>query len=86
MAGFDAIAGVSTTLRNLLRDRMAELVDVTIAPPDVVIDGASGRRANLYLYEIMENPFLKNQEILGEGHPADYGRPPLSLELRYLVT
>lgn len=86
MAGFQAIAGVSTTLRNLLRDRMEDTVDVTIAPPDVQIDGMTGRRANLYLYDVNENAYLKNQQIPGEGHPADYGRPPLSLELKYLIT
>lgn len=86
MSGFRAIAGVSSTIRNLLRDRMEQPVDVTIAPPDVTVDGMSGRRVNLYLYQVTENGFLKNQEIPGQGHPADYGRPPLSLDLQYLVT
>lgn len=86
MSSFEAIAGVSTSLRSLLRDRMAATVDVTIAPPDVTIDTMTGRRANLYLYDVNENGYLKNQQIPGEGHPAEYGRPPLSLDLRYLVT
>ena len=86
MSGFQAIAGVSSTLRNLLRDRMEQPVSVTIAPPDVTVAGVSGRRVNLYLYQVSENGFLKNQEIPGQGHPADYGRPPLSLDLLYLVT
>jgi hypothetical protein len=85
LSGFRAIGGVSSTLRNLLRDRMEQPVDVTIAPPDVVISGVT-RRVNLYLYQVSENGFLKNQEIPGEGHPADYGRPPLSLNLHYLMT
>lgn len=29
---------------------------------------------------------LSNQEIPGQGHPAAYGRPPLSLDLHYLFT
>ncbi len=86
MSGFRAIAGVSSTLRNLLRDRMEDLVDVTIAPPDVTLPGATGRRVNLYLYQVTENGFLKNQEIPGQGHAADYGRPPLSLNFHYLMT
>lgn len=86
MSGFRAIAGVSSTLRSLLRDRMEQPVDVTIAPPDVTVAGATGRRVNLYLYQVSENAFLKNQEIPGQGHPADYGRPPLSLEFHYLMT
>lgn len=86
MAGFTALAGVSRTLRNLLRDRMEDPVEVTIAPPDVEVDGFSGRRANLYLFDVNENAYLKNQQLPGAGHPAEYGAPPLSLDLRYLLT
>jgi hypothetical protein len=86
VSGFRAIAGVSSTLRNLLRDRLEDPVSVTIAPPDVQVNGATGRRVNLYLYLVTENGFLRNQEIPGQGHPADYGRPPLSLNLHYLMT
>lgn len=86
MAGFTAIAGVSVTLRNLLRDRMENPVDVTIAPPDATISGMDGNRLNLYLYQVRENEYLKNQEIPGSGHPAAYGHPPLSLDLDYLMT
>src|SRR3546814_12025231 len=38
------------------------------------------------LFQVVENAELRNQEIPGRGHPARYGRPPLSLNLRYLVT
>ena len=86
MSDFKAIAGVSATLRTLLRDRMANQVPVTIAPPDVQVSSATGRRVNLFLYQITENAHLKNQEIPGTGHPADYGHPPLSLDLHYLLT
>jgi hypothetical protein len=60
-------------------------VDVTIAPPDVTIPSANGNRVNLYLYQVSENATLKNQEICG-GYGADFGRPPLSLDLHYLLT
>jgi hypothetical protein len=87
MADFLAIAGVSRTLRSLLRDRLEQPpVDVTIAPPDAAVTGMTGRRVNLYLYQVSENGYLRNQEIPGQGHPAAYGRPPLSLDLHYLVT
>src|SRR5512145_1671124 len=87
MSNFLAIAGVSRSLRSVLRDRMEQPpVDVTMAPPDAGVTGMTGRRLNLYLYQISENPFLKNQEIPGQGHPADYGRPPLSLTLHYVLT
>jgi hypothetical protein len=87
VADFLAIAGVSRTLRSLLRDRMQQPpVDVTIAPPDASVSGMTGRRVNLYLFHVSENGCLKNQEIPGQGHPADYGRPPLSLDLHFLLT
>ena len=86
MSDYRAIAGVSSTLRTLLRDRMEQPVTVTIAPPDLVPDNVTGKRVNLYLFRVDENGLLKNQEIPGQGHPGDFGRPPLSLNLFYLIT
>ena len=87
MSDYTAIGGVSRTLRTLLLDRMeTPAPQVTIAPPDVAVDGVSGRRLNLYLYQVTENGYLKNQEIPGHGHPGAYGHPPLSLDLHYLLT
>jgi hypothetical protein len=91
MSNFKAIAGVSRTLRRLLLDRMEAptpqvTIPVTIAPPDVQVSNVSGRRVNLFLYEVTENGYLKNQEIPGQGHPTAYGHPPLSLDLHYLIT
>ncbi len=86
MATHAAIAAVSRTLRTLLLDRMVVPVSVTLAPPDVTVDGIDGARVNLYLMQLIENAGLKNQEVPGSGHPAAYGHPPLSLNLRYLVT
>jgi hypothetical protein len=86
MSNYTAIAGVSRSLRLLLRDRMEDMVDVTIAPPDKQISGKDGTRLNMYLYQVTENGFLKNQEIPGQGNPGSYGHPPLSLDLYYLLT
>lgn len=86
MSNFKAIAGVSRTLRTLLRDRMEEPVPVTIAPPDVKVASITEKRLNFYLYQVTENGYLKNQEIPGHGHPSAYGHPPLSLDLYYLLT
>ena len=96
MTDYRALGAVSTTLRSLLRDRM-ELPDdvspdqlqISIGPPlpqqqdDEQIEPA---RLNLFLYRVAENPFLKNQDMPGRGHPGTYGRPPLSLDLHYLLT
>jgi hypothetical protein len=88
MSTYKAMAAVSSTLKNLLLDRMEDPpITVTLAPPDVTISGIpAGRRLNLYLFQITENAGLKNQEIPGQGNPAAFGRPPLSLDLHYLMT
>jgi len=86
MSTYKCIAGVTQSLVNLLGDRMIEPVTVTVAPPDVQVDQVSGPRLNIYLYHLAENPFLKNQEIPGNGHPGAYGHPPLSLNLHYIFT
>jgi hypothetical protein len=95
MSNFLAIGGVSATLQALLRDRM-ELpagvvranLQVTISTPQPEDDtqAAEPTRVNLFLYRTTENAFLKNQMIPGQGHPSEYGHPPLSLVLHYLLT
>lgn len=87
MADFNAIAATSRTLRRLLVDRMATPgVAVTLVPPDVTVANINGPRLNLYCFQLVEHPQLKNQTIPGREHPAAYGHPPLSLTMRYLMT
>jgi uncharacterized protein DUF4255 len=95
MATSDAVAAVGLTLQALLADRVANPTNsgnplpVTLGHPGPERDpegGVDEARINLFLYQIEENCFLKNQEIPGHGHPAAYGHPPLSLNLHYLLT
>lgn len=86
MSDYRAIAGVSATLRTLLMDRMENPTTVTLTAPDIEPDNVADTRINLFLFQIKEHPYLRNQEIPGTGHPAAYGTPPLSLELYYLLT
>ena len=88
MSTYLAIRGVAETLRRLLKNEMENKVTISFGPPDLRSDtGNPGKgRIILYLYKIVENPFLNNQEIPGQGHPAHYGQPPLSLVLYYLLT
>lgn len=95
MGNFLAIGGVSATLQTLLRDRM-ELpagvvrtsLQVTVSTPQLEDDAqaAEPTRVNLFLYRATENGALKNQMIPGQGHPSEYGHPPLSLVLHYMLT
>lgn len=86
MADYRAIEGASRTLRSLLRDRMQEPVPVTLLPPDIEPDDVDGPRINLYLFEIKPHAQLRNQMPPGEAPPGAYGKPPLPLELLYLLT
>lgn len=96
MSNFQAIGGVSATLQKLLKDRMELPSKVTSTDFQVTISTPRSEkeqeqspekpRVNLFLYRVTENGFLKNQEIPGQGHPAAYGKPPLSLDLYYLLT
>ena len=95
MSNFLAIGGVSASLQALLRDRMELPVgllrpqlQVAISTPQPEDDqtAAEPTRVNLFLYRATENPALKNQMIPGQGHPSEYGNPPLSLVLHYLLT
>jgi hypothetical protein len=81
-----AIGAVSASIRDLLVARMDTPVSVTIAPPDVDVAPITKGRINLFLYKIEENASLKNADIPGLGNPGSYGRPPLSLDLHYMLT
>jgi hypothetical protein len=89
MAGHQGIAAVSVSLRRLLRDRMRETAQVTIAPPDIQIastTSAAAPRLNLYLYRVAEHSTMRNVDIPGSGAPGRHRRPPLIVVLNYLVT
>lgn len=95
MSNFLGIGGVSASLQALLRDRM-ELptgmprtdlqVAISTPQPEGDAEAAEPTRVNLFLYRATENSALKNQMIPGQGHPSEYGHPPLSLVLHYLLT
>jgi hypothetical protein len=86
MSAATAIGMASASLRNLLVAEMhlEPTVDVTILAPD---EPASGRRINLFLYRIAENPYLKNQDVtVTAALPNQLVPAPLSLNLFYLLT
>ena len=88
MADFSGIQAVTSTLRSVLLNRMAEaaaLSDVIASRLDSD-NLPNGPWVNLFLYRIAENAELKNQDLPGATGPLSLGHPPLSLDLHYLVT
>jgi hypothetical protein len=95
VSDYSAINGVSLTLRKLLLDRMefttANLA-ITISTPFIEANQnpaggnttPEGDRINLFLYQVSENPFLKNQDL--PNNRGSRGTLPLSLNLHYLIT
>ena len=89
MRGYTAIEDVGWTLVELLRDRMGtDLIDqdreVALSSPGDVGSG-DGARLTLYLYRVTENDHLKNMQRQ-EADVDHYRRPPLVLDLYYLLT
>jgi hypothetical protein len=85
VSDFSGIAGVTRSLVRLLDDRLVEPATVTASPPDQTPPNVGGARINLFLYRVSENATLRNQDLGGAAPPASYGRPPLSLDLHYLL-
>ncbi|MCL4706183.1 DUF4255 domain-containing protein [bacterium] len=60
-------------------------VDVTILSPDE--ESTFDKRLNLFLYQIVESPFLRNSDWQPRlDDPATIMAPPLSVKLYYLLT
>lgn len=77
---------IADSLRTIIQKRISELPDensiVLDSPAD--IEPNSNTRLSMFLYQIVENSFLKNigpQYVLDEMH-----HPPLFVDLHYLFT
>lgn len=91
MSGADtslAITDTSETLIQLLRGRMDDLITVprqiSAASPSKAGNGDT-YRLTFFLYHIAENGYLSNAERQPLGTDA-VARPPLALDLHYLLT
>lgn len=86
MATVTAIQGVDATLRQLSTDALAGQVPpvaVTLGPVDRPDNRA---RVNWFLYWISPNSAYANMEPPATGWRTARGRPPLALQLHYLLT
>ncbi|WP_298685462.1 DUF4255 domain-containing protein [uncultured Methanomethylovorans sp.] len=87
MSDHRAIADVGETLIELLKDNMKDLIpadSIILASPGE-IDSKDNVRLSLFLYQILENAHLKNQEMQVPD-PAKVMFPPQILELYYMLT
>ena len=86
MTDYAGIQAATATLRRVLLERSRFVTSVTTTPPDVEDSDADPPVANLFLFRVSQSPALKNQDLPGRSGPASLGRPPLSLDLHYLLT
>lgn len=87
MSDYTAIADVSNTLIDLLRSNMEDIINpdsiVLISPGE--IEANDSVRLSLFLFQVIENAHMKNQEMQ-IINPAKLKYPPLILDLFYMLT
>jgi hypothetical protein len=87
MADYRAIADVGETLIELLRNNMQDLIprqSIVLASPGE-IETNDDVRLSLFLYQVLENVYLKNQEMQIKD-PETLTFPPIILDLYYMLT
>ena len=90
MSDFTVIGDVGNTLKKLLNgdpwNGISPKPVITFkSPKEIKDEGENTNRVSLFLYQVLENPHLRNQEPqrLDDSHLST---PPLVLDLFYLVT
>ncbi len=88
MSDYTAIADVGESLIELLRNNMRNLIpnqdEIVLGSPGE-IEAGDNVRLSLFLYQVLENIYLKNQKM----QTIDSTRskhPPLALDLYYILT
>ena len=87
MSDYTVIADVGETLIDLLREDMQDL----ISPASIILfspgemEAPDYPRLSLFLYQVIENSYLKNQEMQAlDSTTMQY--PPMTLDLYYMLT
>lgn len=84
---FQAINDVTKALSTLIESQVKLAIptaNVSLLPPGDTLPEETG--VNLYLYRIHESPFTKNEPWRGDREHPPTGKPPLGLQLHYLLT
>jgi hypothetical protein len=86
MSAYTAITDVGETLKRLLEDNIDDSIigenQITLSSPEEI---ESGKKLSLFLYQITENAYMKNEEMQ-MVNSAKLKYPPLTLSLFYLIT
>lgn len=87
------IRDVSDVLKRLISENIPELTQkVTLdSPAETDTQPSSEDKLSLFLYQITENPYLKNryedaQHVSADGKTVNVQYPPMALDLFYLLT
>jgi len=83
-----AIAALTATLRNLLNQVIDDVpgATVTARAPDRARVNVTGNSLNLFMYRASPNAAWRNQDLPAQTRNGEPPRPPLALNLSYLVT
>lgn len=84
---FEAINDVTKALGQLVESQIKQRVTaavVTLLPPGDTLPEQTG--VNLYLYRVAESPHARNDPWRGDRTHPPTDRPPLGLQLQYLLT
>ena len=92
MSDYTAIADVGETLKKLLWDNIKndpQASDIIKSEPQITLSSPeeikSNEKLSLFLYQVTENVYLKNEEMQ-MLNSTELKYPPLTLSLFYLVT
>ena len=95
MSNYPVLADVGETLKKLLWENLRSdnkiYPDIISAEDEITLDSpadletGNSKKLSLYLYRIMENQFLKNQEI-HNNNPKKIETTPLAIDLFYIIT
>jgi hypothetical protein len=82
------IRDITDLLKNLIQNNITELnnpASVILDSPGDIAAPSTQDQLSLFLYQISENPFLRNQDVIKIGLDK-LQSPPLALDLFYLLT
>lgn len=90
MSDFTVIGDIGETLKDLLDrdpwDDISSKPEITFSSPREIKDeSGNSNKVSLFLYEVLENPYMRNQEPGGFENLYNM-LPPLVVDLLYLVT